>query len=495
MALTQPITQQFDVASSSSTGYMATCNPVGRRYDPVRLLCVVDVFSLVLSFIAAQGLATLVNGLVFHRSLDNLMDGGLEVRVAQYLGIASCVILWFALNGHYRQRSPVWIEVKRVFAAIGFAMLVDGFLQFASKEDFSRLWLIGNWLLAAILITFGRRLARQYWQRQGLWTIATLLIGSGAKANDVRMALASDPQLGYGVVQQIHNLETSLRQSGSSWQQLYKQYGAQFAVIAMDGAELSGAANSFRQLMREGLPFAVVPSIQCFPVHGMQPFYFFNHDVHLWIASHNLDNRLSQIIKRITDIVLSIGLLALLSLPMLVIATLVKLDGGSAFFLDRRLGRNGRAFNCLKFRSMVTHADKVLQAHLQQADAAVKQEWLAYKKLRGHDPRVTRMGKFLRKTSLDELPQLINVLIGDMSLVGPRPILQRELAAYDVDIAHYYKVRPGITGLWQVSGRNHVTYAERVEMDSWYIRNWSLWHDFAIILKTIPVLLQRKGAF
>src|SRR5262249_45054225 len=111
------------------------------------------------------------------------------------------------------------------------------------------------------------------------------------------------------------------------------------------------------------------------------------------------------------------------------------------------------------------------------------------------DPRVTRIGALLRKTSLDELPQLINVLRGDMSIVGPRPIIMAEVKKYDNDIAHYYRVRPGITGLWQVSGRNDVSYSQRVQMDSWYVRNWSLWNDIAIICKTVPAVVKKNGAY
>jgi lipopolysaccharide/colanic/teichoic acid biosynthesis glycosyltransferase len=150
-------------------------------------------------------------------------------------------------------------------------------------------------------------------------------------------------------------------------------------------------------------------------------------------------------------------------------------------------------FKCLKFRSMIHNSQAVLERHLAESEQA-RAEWAADHKLK-NDPRVTRFGAFLRSSSLDELPQLINVLKGEMSLVGPRPIVQGEVPKYDRDIAHYYRVSPGITGLWQVSGRNDVTYDQRVQMDSWYVRNWSLWHDIAIMCKTIPALLKRSGAY
>jgi lipopolysaccharide/colanic/teichoic acid biosynthesis glycosyltransferase len=142
---------------------------------------------------------------------------------------------------------------------------------------------------------------------------------------------------------------------------------------------------------------------------------------------------------------------------------------------------------------MIPNSQEVLQKHLQ-AHPEARIEWDADQKLK-NDPRITPIGNFLRSTSLDELPQLINVLRGEMSLVGPRPIVTDEVSKYEHDIAHYYRVRPGITGLWQVSGRNDVSYTQRVQMDSWYVRNWSLWHDIAILCKTLPALLKRSGAY
>ena len=146
----------------------------------------------------------------------------------------------------------------------------------------------------------------------------------------------------------------------------------------------------------------------------------------------------------------------------------------------------------LKFRSMVTNSEAVLQQLLSTNPLAAA-EWQQAQKLR-HDPRITKLGSFLRRTSLDELPQLINVLRLEMSLVGPRPIVQAEIARYGEDIAYYYETRPGLTGLWQVSGRTETAYAHRVQLDTWYVKNWTIWHDLAIIAKTVPAVLQRRGA-
>lgn len=197
--------------------------------------------------------------------------------------------------------------------------------------------------------------------------------------------------------------------------------------------------------------------------------------------------------KRSMDVLVSGTALVLLSPLMLTLAVLVKRDGGPALFGHARLGKNGETFKCLKFRSMIHNSQEVLVRYLAE-NAEARAEWEADHKLK-NDPRVTRVGSFLRRSSLDELPQLINVLKGEMSLVGPRPIVTAEVVKYDRAIAYYYSVRPGITGLWQVSGRNDVSYDERVQLDSFYVRNWSFWRDVAIMLKTVPALLGRSGAY
>ncbi|HKA39286.1 MAG TPA: sugar transferase, partial [Burkholderiales bacterium] len=171
----------------------------------------------------------------------------------------------------------------------------------------------------------------------------------------------------------------------------------------------------------------------------------------------------------------------------------IRQTGGAAIFRHMRVGRYGRMFGCLKFRTMVLDAEGVLRGHLD-ADPGARAEWERDFKLKD-DPRITPIGAFLRKTSLDELPQLWNVLKGEMSLVGPRPIIEEELERYGDQVGYYLETRPGVTGLWQISGRNDTGYEDRVALDSWYVRNWSLWYDLVILVKTINVVLRRKGAY
>lgn len=198
-------------------------------------------------------------------------------------------------------------------------------------------------------------------------------------------------------------------------------------------------------------------------------------------------------LKRGLDMIGAGALLLLLAPVFLVIAALVKRDGGPAFYAHTRIGQGGRGFGCLKFRSMVIDSQARLEA-LLASDPAAQAEWNATRKLR-NDPRVTAVGRFLRKTSLDELPQLINVLRGEMSLVGPRPVIAAELAEYyGAAAAHYMSVRPGITGLWQVSGRSDTSYAQRVALDVAYASQPSIWTDIKILARTPMVVIARRGA-
>ena len=168
-------------------------------------------------------------------------------------------------------------------------------------------------------------------------------------------------------------------------------------------------------------------------------------------------------------------------------------DGGPALFAHRRIGRDGRSFRCLKFRSMAIDAEARL-ADLLARDPQARAEWEKDHKLR-NDPRVTRLGAFLRKSSLDELPQLFNVLRGEMSLVGPRPIVDAEIAKYGRRFRQYCAVKPGITGLWQVSGRNDTSYRTRVALDCMYAKRRSLALDAKVILATVPAVLMRRGSY
>lgn len=208
-----------------------------------------------------------------------------------------------------------------------------------------------------------------------------------------------------------------------------------------------------------------------------------------WVA-HN--NRIAQSVgglpKRALDFAVASAAIVLLAPIMLMIAALIKLTiGGPVIFAHPRVGLNGRMFPCFKFRSMVVNGDEALKRHIAENPAAAR-EWRETRKLK-NDPRVTPLGRLLRKSSLDELPQLFNVIRGEMSCVGPRPIVAAELERYGSRANYYLRSRPGVTGMWQVNGRNQLSYGKRVALDCLYVRRWSLGLDIALLFLTIPAVL------
>lgn len=204
-------------------------------------------------------------------------------------------------------------------------------------------------------------------------------------------------------------------------------------------------------------------------------------------------NKFQHPSKRIFDLLFSILLFILLLPFFLFFSLIVKFDGGNAFYGHERIGKNGKKFKCLKFRSMASNSQELLQ-ELLASDAQAREEWNSTYKLK-NDPRITKIGHFLRKSSLDEMPQLINIMKGEMSFVGPRPVTAAELPQYKDNVIYYLHVTPGLTGLWQVSGRNDVDYDTRVLLDKKYVQNWSFFQDLKILAKTVLVVLFRKGAY
>jgi Undecaprenyl-phosphate galactose phosphotransferase WbaP len=211
-------------------------------------------------------------------------------------------------------------------------------------------------------------------------------------------------------------------------------------------------------------------------------------------ARRNTLSALWSSLKRIVDFMGALLGMLLLAPFLLIIAVLIKLDSsGPVFYVQPRVGMDGKRIRIYKFRTMLMNAEQALAEHLH-LNAAARLEWDQTQKLRD-DPRITRVGKFLRKFSIDEFPQLFNVLLGEMSMVGPRPIMVDQIIRYGAGIDIYRGIRPGLTGLWQVSGRNHTTFQERANFDVYYVRHWSIWLDIYIILRTVWVVLSRDGAY
>ena len=208
------------------------------------------------------------------------------------------------------------------------------------------------------------------------------------------------------------------------------------------------------------------------------------------IADMEIKGKIYRGFKRIVDIILGCIGLVLLSPVFLILAICIKIDSkGPVIFAHKRIGKNGKEFNMYKFRSMYENAEEMIENFNEEQ----KREWQENFKLE-NDPRITKVGKFLRKTSLDELPQIVNIIKGDLSIIGPRPIVDEELEKYGENKEKFLSITPGLTGYWQANGRSNTTYEERMQMELYYIDNQSLWLDIKIFFKTIVSVLKKEGA-
>ncbi len=468
------------------------------------LLLAVDAFMLALAATVALGLA--MNDAEAPSVLAWLSTQSTQRYLAWLAVCGLGLLLFLGRFQHYTDRKPFWTELKEVVTTVLWLAMIDMALLSITRWNASRLWWLLVWPLALALIPLGRVLLRQALARVGLWQRPTLLIGNGSNAAEAIQAMASEPQMGFEIIGCVDaaniwrlDLSNEAALSGSTdpalvhLSRLRGHAGLQ-VVIALEYEETDLREAWLRQLARWKVQdVCVIPAMRGIPLFGTDISSFFSHEVALLRLRNNLRRWPARLTKRVFDLVVALALLVLLSPLMGWLALQVRRDGGPAVFAHPRVGRNGRTFQCLKFRSMVVDADQRL-AELLASDPAMQAQWARERKLK-NDPRLNHVGNFLRRTSLDELPQLLNVIKGEMSLVGPRPVMAEELEKYSDDADYYLMVRPGITGLWQVSGRSDVGYEKRVYLDTWYVKNWSLWYDLAILFKTVQVVLRREGAY
>jgi undecaprenyl-phosphate galactose phosphotransferase len=386
---------------------------------------------------------------------------------------------------------PFWSETAMVVAAVAYAACAAVMFGFLTDSAIVPMLVVAALLAFCAFATVGNQLAKRLLSCMGAWNVPVALIGNGPAAVEARAAVESDRSLGYRVVGQIDPVVVLESCRRGRLAALLERHNGSCLFIALDGDD-DRQGKIVNLALRERIPFVLVPPRSSLPSFASQTMRLIGRGTTMFAYRSGESRPCARIAKVVLDITIATLLLLITSIMFVIIAALVKLDGGPAFFAQRRIGAGGRPFLCLKFRTMVPDAAVVLADWLAR-DPALAAEWAATRKLK-NDPRVTRIGRFLRKTSLDELPQLINVLKLEMSLVGPRPIIDSEIAFYGDNIAHYYAGRPGITGLWQVSGRSDTSYARRVELDSLYVDNWTIWNDVTVLLKTVPAVLGGQGA-
>jgi len=463
-------------------------------------LCVSDLFSFLLSVVIASFVSVMV-------SIRNGYSSGITATNLNVIGLLTLVwILWMGLiKQRYIRRTSFWDELHEVLQGIMALALLHLALMEIFHQQINVVWWLTTWTIIATLTPLLRQLTKKLLLRLNIWQTPTIIIGDGDNAKSACLALNSEKMAGFDVQGFISKRHLNgsrvaapvagipllcMSDKGCS----VDAFADFHSVIALESNESSESEAWVRQLTLAGAEdIFVIPPMPSVPLYGMEVKHFFTHEALVIRLHNNLSHCSSKAVKRWFDIIASSLLLLLLSPLFALLVWKITRDSGPAIFGHVRVGQNRKPFKCLKFRTMVCNAEAVL-TELLDNDAESRAEWEQCFKLK-NDPRITCVGNFLRKTSLDELPQLWNVLKGEMSLVGPRPVVKDELTLYGNDLEYYLMAKPGMTGIWQISGRNNVDYDTRVKMDSWYVKNWSLWSDIVILLKTIPVVFCRDGAY
>lgn len=475
----------------------------GKEFEKWILVCVDTV-----ALLATISFATIVIA-AFETTAPppELIQGGF-LRLENHLFLILLSIGTFWSKGHYWKRRPYWAEVREVLKVFVIVALVDSALVLFGERPLSRADILIKWLLAPFIVLASRSIAKRALTYMGGWVRPMVIIGSGNNLIETAEAFRDEPLMGYRLIaflvpegKEKPPIEYKDKVGNSvpfislprKPQATLAQLGSPHVVLALEQGELNARQDLVQHLSNLDQDMQIVPSLRGLPLYGMEVNHFFSHEILVLTVRNNLGRRSAQMLKRSFDIIGSLSILTLGAPLFLWIAMRVATSGGPIFYGHKRVGQNGKSFPCYKFRTMVPNAAQLLQELLER-DPEAKAEWERDFKLK-NDPRITPIGHFLRKTSLDELPQLWNVLKGEMSLVGPRPVVDAELERYGGRVDLYLKAKPGMTGLWQISGRNDITYDNRVFLDAWYVKNWSWFNDIVILIKTVKVILKRDGAY
>ena len=425
----------------------------------------------------------------------------------------SYVLLWIPLlfqlflgsNRSYTRMRPMIMGVRKIFYAVLYGTMTCIILLYFAKLSLvvSRSYMVMAPILIFINIVAFRIVIRRFLWRHNLMTVPVLIIGAGKTAKRLIHCFEQDSGFRYKIIGFLddHPIVPELLEKypllGTlvDAERVIKETGVQTVVIAIPGIDKTKLSKLIESIQLYVRNIKYIPDLIETPMASITVDNLFNERMLMLGLNNNLAIRRNRVYKRIFDFFWTLlGTLAL-SPIMIGLAICIKLDSkGPVFFNALRIGKDGKTFKCYKFRSMHVDSDKILKKYLSQKPDKQK-EWDTYAKLRGYDPRVTRAGVWMRKYSLDELPQLFNVLQGDMSLVGPRPYLPREKENIGANLGIIEQTTPGITGYWQVNGRNDTTFQERVEMDVWYVRNWSIWIDLMYLVKTFTQVFTGKGAY
>ena len=449
--------------------------------------------------VMAAGAVAVITRYIFH---GKFLPG-------DYFSFVPAILIFlavFAFSGLYPgiATSPI-DEFRLILRGSSISFLILSETTYLLREGImsSRIVILLAWFLTIIYVPFCRRMMRGWCSRQGWWGIPTVILGEAAAGKRMLDLLEGHRRVGLRPVALL--VEDRLTPSSeavlpsnvfygdiSLAQDFSRDYRDYYAVLAMPNSGGEHIKNVFNKHAEQYRHVLIIPDLA-----GMRTLSVTAKDI-CGVLGLEVEQKLTlvipQLIKRGFDLTLSLAAGILIGPLVLLLCILVKVTSpGPIFYGQQRIGRGNKTFKLWKLRSMVVNADEFLKEHLQ-ADEALRLEWNQDQKLK-RDPRVTWIGRILRKTSLDELPQLWNVICGDMSLVGPRPIVESEVVKYGAFFAQYKRVTPGVTGLWQISGRNNTTYELRTQIDDYYVRNWSLSMDIYILMRTLKTVFLSEGAY
>ena len=461
------------------------------------LMVIVDYISVICGIVSAYNL----------RLLLPFSESDMVLHIDYWYAYIITPLLFITvlfLNHGYKIDTSYWEKVKIIFRSITIGIVLSIVLMYAGHiiNNVSRLFVILSYGFILLYIIVFRYILARMLIKLNVLAIPVLLVGAGKTAELVDIHFSNMPLAMYKIVGFVDdNPKSSVLANKyeclgkfSDAEAVIKKYNIPNVLVCAPGLEPRKLVTLINKLQILVEKVTFVPELFGIPAANIQARGLMNEQTLILEVKNNLAQRRNRLFKRIFDVTATV-IGGILILPVaLIVAILIYLDSpGPIVFGHKRVGQGGKEFPCYKFRSMVPNAQEALEIYLKENPEA-REEWERDFKLKD-DPRVTKIGKFLRKTSLDELPQLWNVLIGDMSLVGPRPIVRAEVEKYGEYINDFYLVPPGITGVWQVSGRSDTTYEERVLMDSWYVHNWSVWIDIVYLVKTVFAVIKSKGAY
>lgn len=376
------------------------------------------------------------------------------------------------------------IALFAIFFVVALAKIGDGL-----SRTILLVYFIFNMLNPLWVYWIKRRFIRYGWMRKQVF-----VVGDDAGILNIQKWFAPDNPFGYDIAAVINVESEPMALVHQKIEILIQSERYHAAIIDVDAPDIHEVSQLIDHIQKNIHRVILLPKISKTPMINGELISSIHHKGMAFYVKNNLLSVVDQFLKSLFDYVMAVVLIILFSPILLVLYSVVYVSTkGYPLFTHKRLGYQGKTFNVWKFRTMHLDAQERLESLLDECQPC-REEWEKDFKLK-NDPRITKIGSFLRKTSLDELPQLINVLKGEMSLVGPRPIVEAEIEKYGEFYHYFTAVKPGITGLWQVSGRNDIDYDERVQLDVWYVRNWSIELDLEILIKTAIVVLGRKGSY